>query len=112
MARHSVRTLHRAVVAAFALLLSFPFYWMLLTSFKRTGDLYDLKNNPLIFNQRPTFEHWRMLFADTLYLRWLGNTLLVGVAVVAITLVLAVPAAYGKNARDRRHVVGEKGAGG
>ena len=95
MARHSVRTLHRAVVAAFALLLSFPFYWMLLTSFKRTGDLYDLKNNPLIFNQRPTFEHWRMLFADTLYPRWLGNTLLVGVAVVAITLVLAVPAAYG-----------------
>jgi len=85
----------RVVVAGFALALSFPFYWMALTSFKRTSDLYDLKNNPLVFNEPPTLEHWRFLFAETLYPRWLANTLLVGVAVVAITLVLSVPAAYG-----------------
>ena len=85
----------RVVVAAFALALSFPFYWMALTSFKRTSDLYDLKNNPLVFNEPPTLEHWRFLFAETLYPRWLANTLVVGLAVVAITLVLAVPAAYG-----------------
>jgi multiple sugar transport system permease protein len=85
----------RVVVAAFALALSFPFYWMALTSFKRTSDLYDLKNNPLVFNEPPTLEHWRFLFAETLYPRWLANTLLVGLAVVAITLLLAVPAAYG-----------------
>jgi len=84
----------RLVVAAFALALSFPFYWMLLTSFKRTSDLYDLENNPLLFNEPPTFEHWRFLFAETLYPRWLANTTLVGLAVVAITLLLAVPAAY------------------
>jgi multiple sugar transport system permease protein len=85
----------RVLVGAFALALSFPFYWMLLTSFKRTSDLYDLKNNPLLFNAPPTLEHWRFLFAETLYPRWLANTLLVGLAVVVITLVLAVPAAYG-----------------
>ncbi len=85
----------RVVVAAFAVALSFPFYWMALTSFKRTSDLYDLKNNPLVFNEPPTLEHWRFLFAETLYPRWLANTLLVGVAVVVITLLLAVPAAYG-----------------
>jgi multiple sugar transport system permease protein len=94
VARRRGRALLRVVGAAFALALSFPFYWMLLTSFKRTSDLYDLKNNPLLFNQPPTLEHWRFLFAETLYPRWLANTLLVGVAVVAITLVLAVPAAY------------------
>ncbi len=89
------KVLLRIVVAAFALALSFPFYWMALTSFKRTSDLYNLENNPLLFNEPPTLEHWRFLFAETLYPRWLANTMLVGLAVVAITLLLAVPAAYG-----------------
>jgi multiple sugar transport system permease protein len=88
------RALLRVVGAAFALALSFPFYWMALTSFKRSSDLYDLKNNPLLFNEPPTLEHWRFLFAETLYPRWLANTVLVGLAVVVITLLLAVPAAY------------------
>jgi multiple sugar transport system permease protein len=82
------------VVALFAIFLSFPFYWMLITSFKRTSDLYDLRNNPFVFNEAPTLDHWKLLFKETLYTRWLGNTALVGVLVVAITLLLAVPAAY------------------
>lgn len=88
------RAAHLFVVALFAVFLAFPFYWMLVTSFKRTGDLYDLANNPLLFNQPPTLEHWKLLFTETLYGRWLGNTALIGVLVVAITLLLAVPAAY------------------
>ncbi len=94
MRRRSARRILRLVVAAFALVLSFPFYWMLLTSLKRTSDLYDVANNPLLFNESPTLEHWRFLFAETLYPRWLANTTLVGLAVVAITLLFAVPAAY------------------
>ena len=69
--RGRARIALRAVGVAFALALSFPFYWMLLTSFKRTSDLYDLKNNPLVFNAPPTLEHWRLLFAETLYPTWL-----------------------------------------
>ncbi|MFN2387547.1 MAG: carbohydrate ABC transporter permease [Thermoanaerobaculia bacterium] len=82
------------VVALFGVFLSFPFYWMLITSFKRTSDLYDLENNPFVFNEPPTLDHWMLLFRQTLYGRWLGNTAFVGILVVAITLVLAVPAAY------------------
>jgi multiple sugar transport system permease protein len=78
----------------FAVLLAFPFYWMLITTFKRTTDLYDLKNNPFIFNERPTLEHLRLLFNETLFLRWIGNTVFAGAIVVIITLLLAVPAAY------------------
>ena len=81
-------------LGTFAVLLAFPFYWMLITSFKRTGDLYELKNNPFVFNQPPTLEHLRLLFGETLFLRWLGNTALAGLAVVAITLLFATPAAY------------------
>jgi multiple sugar transport system permease protein len=82
------------VVALFGVFLSFPFYWMLITSFKKTSDLYDVENNPFLFNEAPTLDHWKLLFRETLYGRWLANTAFVGVMVVAITLVLAVPAAY------------------
>jgi multiple sugar transport system permease protein len=85
---------HWIVLAAFAVLLAFPFYWMFITSFKRTSDLYNLKNNPFIFNERPTLEHLKLLFNETLFLRWLGNTAFAGLCVVTITLLLAVPAAY------------------
>ncbi len=79
---------------AFAVILGFPFYWMLITTFKRTSDLYNLDNNPFIFNERPTLEHLRLLFTETLFLRWVGNTMFAGAVVVLITLLLAVPAAY------------------
>ncbi len=85
---------HWAVVVVFSVLLAFPFYWMLITTFKRSNDLYNLKNNPFLFNEPLTLDHLRLLFGETLYLRWVGNTALVGVLVVIITLLLAVPAAY------------------
>jgi len=88
------KAVHWAVLAVFSILLGFPFYWMFITSFKRGPDLYNLKNNPFIFNQKPTLEHLKLLFEETLFLRWLGNTLFAGIVVVAITLLLAVPAAY------------------
>jgi multiple sugar transport system permease protein len=65
-----------------------------LLAFKRTSDLYNTENNPFIFNAPPTLEHLRLLFGETLFLRWFANTTLVGLAVVALTLLLAVPAAY------------------
>ncbi|HZZ83764.1 MAG TPA: carbohydrate ABC transporter permease [Anaeromyxobacteraceae bacterium] len=83
-----------AVVLFFALALAFPFLWMLVTTFKQTSDLYDTRNNPFLFNAPPTLEHLRLLFGETLFLRWLANTTAVGILVVVITLLLAVPAAY------------------
>ena len=82
------------VVAIFSVLLAFPFYWMLITTFKQTADLYTLENNPFVFNLPPTLDHLRLLFGQTRYLVWVGNTALVGVIVVGITLLLALPAAY------------------
>jgi multiple sugar transport system permease protein len=85
---------HAGLIALFTIFSAFPFYWMLITTFKRTSDLLKRGNNPFIYNEPPTLENLRVLFMETLYLRWLGNTLLVGAVVVAITLVLAVPAGY------------------
>ena len=103
MAGRSVRRLtalvgHRILILCFITFAVFPFYWMVVTTFKQNADLYvgatNVQHNPFIFNRPPTLEHLRTLFGQTLYTTWLFNTLWVGVVVVAVTLLLAVPAGY------------------
>jgi len=86
--------LRYAVLAVFVVLLAFPFYWMLVATFKQNIDLYNVENNPFKFNLPPTLDHLKLLFNETRYVRWLGNTALVGVLVVFITLAFSLPAAY------------------
>jgi multiple sugar transport system permease protein len=83
------------IVGPFAIVLAFPFYWMLMTSLRSDNDLYNIENVPYKFNgDSPTLANYRFLFEETDYLRWIENTVLVGVVVVGITLVLALPAGY------------------
>ena len=72
----------------------FPFYWMFITAFKTNGDLYNLANNPLWFNEPPTLAHIDYLFSRTLFGRWMLNSAIIGVLVVLITLLVATPAGY------------------
>ena len=81
-------------VALLVILAAFPFYWMLITSLKTNSDLYSVTNIPFWFNDPPTLDHFRYLFGQTLFLRWLLNSLIIGVCVVVITLVAALPAGY------------------
>ncbi len=83
-----------ALVAAFVLFAAFPFVWGLITSFKANQDLYSRDNNPFLFNRPPTLEHVRLLLNGTAFGTFVVNTLVVAVAVVVITLVASVPAAY------------------
>jgi multiple sugar transport system permease protein len=93
------------VVGPFAIVLAFPFYWALTTMFKRDLDLYNANSVPYTYNDSAghahwdfwnymTFHHVTFLFRHTEYPTWLVNTAIVGIAVVAITLVLALPAGY------------------
>ncbi|CAM5206468.1 Glycerol transport system permease protein OS=Castellaniella defragrans OX=75697 GN=HNR28_000447 PE=3 SV=1 [Castellaniella defragrans] len=79
----------------FVIFSALPFYVMLITTFKTQADVFTPSVNPFWFHQPPTLDNLRLLFEQTQYVQWLLNTLYVGVAVVAITLVLSVPAAYG-----------------
>src|SRR5437762_2962603 len=92
--RVTARGGHLGLIGLFTVFSAFPFYWMLITTFKRTSDLLKRGNNPFVYNQPPTLENLRVLFYDTLYVQWLANTFFVGLLVVLITLVLAVPAGY------------------
>jgi len=79
------------IVVPLTIVLAFPFFWMAVTSFKRQDQIFDPKRT---WSFDPTFDGWKFLFQQTKYLTWIGNTALVGGIVVAITLVLAVPAGY------------------
>ena len=83
-----------AALAGLLVFAAFPFYWMIITAFKRDSDLYNLESNPFWFNQPPTLEHIELLFTQTSFVRWIENSLVIGVVVVVITLLTAVPAGY------------------
>jgi multiple sugar transport system permease protein len=83
-----------AVAIVASLLAAFPFIVEGIITFKRDQDLYAPGNNPFVYNLDPTTEHLDYLFTSTGFLTFVGNTLLVGGCVVAITLLLALPAAY------------------
>jgi multiple sugar transport system permease protein len=83
------------IVTPFAIVLAFPFYWMLMTALRADNDLYDIEQVPFKFNaDSPTVNNFKFLFEQTDYREWLQNTAIVGAAVVVITLVLALPAGY------------------
>ncbi|WP_067490953.1 carbohydrate ABC transporter permease [Actinomadura hibisca] len=77
-----------------ALVCALPFLWSLVSAFKQNRDLYDPESNPFAFNEPATPDHVTFLFADTPFPTFVLNTLLVGGAVVLLTLALALPAAY------------------
>lgn len=88
------RGLNFGVLAAFVAFTSFPFAWMVITTFKQTLDLMNPANNPYLYNLPPTMDHLKMLFQQTIYTQWLWNTAWVGAVVVVITLLLSIPAGY------------------
>jgi len=82
------------VATLFVVFAALPFAWMIVTVFKQSSDLYNGKNNPLLFNDPPTLDNVRLLWNDTNYRTFIENTLFVAALVVVITLLVAVPAAY------------------
>jgi multiple sugar transport system permease protein len=84
-----------------ALLCAAPFLWSLITAFKQNRDLYNPANNPFLFNRPATSDHVTYLFDRTAFGTFAWNTLWVGVLVVAITLLLGLPAAYALARLDR-----------
>jgi multiple sugar transport system permease protein len=77
----------------FLFVLLFPFYWMVMTSFKSNEELVSKSANPF-WIVRPTLEHFDKLLFHTEYPQWLWNTVLVSVASTFLSLFAAVLAAY------------------
>ncbi len=79
------------IVVPFAIVLAFPFFWMAVTSLKPEAQVYDPTK---VWHFHPTLASYGYLFHHTDYVRWLANSTFVGVMVVLITLIVAMPAGY------------------
>src|SRR5229473_5703972 len=78
----------------FVLFALFPLYFMLVTSFKKNAELYDVNSIPFWIGRGVTFGHYELLSKDTFFWSWFVNSLMVSVAATVISVVLGVLAAY------------------
>ncbi len=79
-----------ALVAIIIVVAVFPFYYAILTSFKSGTALFEINYLPTSFS----FGNYADVLANDSFLRNLGNSLMVATCVVALSLLLAVTAAY------------------
>ncbi len=80
-------------IAIVLILILFPFYWMIATSFKADSELTNLKINPF-YPHSPTLDHYIRLLTKTNYPRWFWNTAYISVISTALAMVISILAGY------------------
>ena len=78
----------------FVIFFLFPPYYMFITSLKSNKEIAELTANPWLIEQGITWSHYVYLFTETPFLTFFKNTIIVTVAVVIISMVISVLAAY------------------
>ena len=83
-----------ALLGIWALIVLFPFYWMLLTSIKSYGQ-YSSEFIPKFFTLSPTLENYFTAFTAVPLAKYLLNTTVFTVATTLMMLIVTVLAAFG-----------------
>ncbi len=91
--RRTGKTVTYFLLTLWALIVLFPFYWMLLTSVKSYGA-YNAEYVPAFFTLSPTFENYHTAFTAVPLARYFTNTLIFTLATTAIMLVVIVLSAF------------------
>ncbi len=91
--KRSVRTVTYILLALWALIVLFPFYWMLLTSVKSYGA-YNSEYIPQFFTLSPTLQNYVDAFSAVPLGRYLLNTFIFTVATTAVMMVVITLAAF------------------
>ena len=84
-------------LGAFVVVTLFPFYYMAVTALRPDREMYIPWNRPNFapfWTLKPTLEHFALLFRETLFVRWLLNTLTISVLSTGIALFCGLLAAY------------------
>ena len=89
-----VKGITYAFLGIWALIVLFPFYWMILTSVKSYSQ-YSGEFIPQFITLSPTFENYVTAFTAVPLAKYLLNTVIFTVATTAIMLVVTVLAAFG-----------------
>ena len=87
------KTLIIVFLAVWALIVLFPFYWMVLTSFKDTTLFMDEKV-PTFFTTEPTLANYSKAFTEVPLGRFLLNTLIFTVGTTGLMMAVIIPAAF------------------
>ena len=86
------------LLTVWALIVLFPFYWMILSSVKNTNvyDTEQMLGTPSYFTLNPTFENYAKAFSDesTPLGSYMLNTLIFTVLTTGLMMVIIIPAAY------------------
>lgn len=80
-------------LAFWALVVLFPFHWMVLTSFKSYGS-YNSEYIPKLFVSSPTLENYISAFSEVNLAGYFGNTVLFTVITTGVMLFVTILAAY------------------
>lgn len=80
-------------LSVWALIVLFPFYWMILTSVKSYGS-YNAEHVPSFFTLSPTLQNYVDAFTTVPLLGYLLNTLIFTIGTTAIMIVVSTLAAY------------------
>ncbi len=91
--KRGVKVIVYVMLVFWALVVLFPFYWMLLTSVKSYGE-YNSEFIPKFFTLSPTFENYREAFHAVPLLKYLANTLIFTVGTTAVMMVVITLAAF------------------
>jgi multiple sugar transport system permease protein len=83
-----------ANIVPFVFFALFPFYFMLVTSFKSNAELYNLKAIPFWIQSGAITDHYQLLFFKTEFLTWMRNSLIISVVATAVSIVLSILAGY------------------
>jgi len=89
----AVKTLTYGLLTAWALMVLFPFYWMLLTSVK-SYSAYNSEYIPQLFTLSPTLQNYADAFTKVPLGGYFVNTIIFTLATTAIMLVVTVLAAF------------------
>ena len=88
-----VTVLTYIMLILWAVMVLFPFYWMILTSVKSYGA-YNSEYTPAFFTLSPTFQNYRDAFTAVPLGTYLLNTLIYTASATAIMLIVVTLAAY------------------
>lgn len=88
-----LRLLTYLLLGVWAVVVLFPFYWMLLTSVKDYGA-YNAEHIPTFFTLSPTLQNYRDAFTSVLLGRYLLNTVFFAVVTTALMVVVITLSAY------------------
>ncbi len=91
--KKTVKIIIYTLLTLWGITVLFPFYWMILTSFKSYSS-YSSEFIPKFFTLSPTLQNYTAAFTEVRLGDYLVNTLIFTVATTAVMLIVIIPAAF------------------